>query len=107
MVNCVAAEHTPASNKQAQKTLGVICPSQKILGLARFAKTTLQSSCIRERQTLKPLMIDNDMGSPQTFDSARLRGKENNAPQEQDLFTFSAKLDKTARIVFAKGFLDI
>ena len=57
MVNCVAAEHTPASNKQAQKTLGVIYPSQKILGLARFAKTTLQSYCIRERQTLKPLMI--------------------------------------------------
>ena len=50
-------------------------------------------------------MIDNDMGSPKTFDSARLRGKENNAPQEQDLFTFSAKLDKTTRIVFAKGFL--
>ena len=50
-------------------------------------------------------MIDNDMGSPKTFDSARLRGKENNAPQEQDLFIFSAKLDKTARIVFAKGFL--
>ena len=46
------------------------------------------------------------MGSPQTFDSARLRGKENNAPQEQDLFTFSAKLDKTARIVFARGFFD-
>ena len=30
--------------------------------------------------TLKPLMIDNDMGSPQTFDSALFRGKENNAP---------------------------
>ena len=50
-------------------------------------------------------MIDNDLGSPKTYDSARLRGKENNAPQEQDLFTFSAKLDKTARIIFAKDFL--
>ena len=30
--------------------------------------------------TLKPLMIDNDMGSPQTFDLARFRGKENNVP---------------------------
>ena len=55
--------------------------------------------------TLKPLMIDNDMGSPQTFDSAGLRGKENNAPEEQDLFTFSPKLDKTARIKFDKDFL--
>ena len=76
MVNCVAAEHTPASNKQAQKTLGVICPSQTILGLARFAKTTLQSLCIRSKTTNDRQLY----GESPIFDSARLRGKENNAP---------------------------